>query len=155
MRTLLLIVCTFCLGILAGYFFFFEKDDAAPQASIQETVPTVVITENVLETEEQKDLLVGAWRSVDDSRFTRVFSDEGTVVDEYEGMPEARSDGTWRRFSTQDPEEVPFTLMPQIEYVRIAFAEEMLYFTVTEVTPSRLELVYLGTGETLQFERVQ
>jgi hypothetical protein len=84
-----------------------------------------------------------------------VFSDEGAVVDEYEGMPEARSDGTWRRFSTQDPEEVPFTLMPQIEYVRIAFAEEMLYFTVTEVTPSRLELVYLGTGETLQFERVQ
>lgn len=165
MRLLLITVVIFAIGLGTGYHFGldhgFERavsefDAHAMERTSMET-PHVLVESVDKETTPPSpaEAMVGVWQSVQDSKFTREFQEDGTVIDRYEGDDSATVEGSWYLFMYPTDERVPFTIQPGVQYLRITMPEEVLYFSVTKVDAADLELVYLGVGDTLQFIRLQ
>jgi len=96
--------------------------------------------------------IVGTWRSDEDPKFVRVFAADGTTEDRYDGEKVATGAWTAALGANIDVEALP--IESDAVYVRIADGEELLNFKVAALTPERLELIYLGRGNTLTFTRV-
>ncbi len=86
--------------------------------------------------------LVGEWRSLEDTKFTRVFAASGQFHDTYGGDP-AGAPGTWE-LATNGSEEL-----------WLHSEGDTMRFRVVESTATALELTYLDRGNTLRFERVK
>jgi len=102
-----------------------------------------------------EESIVGVWQSVDDENFVREFKEDGTVIDTYEEDEDATLVGQW--FVLTDLSEEPPTV-PSIEgatYLKILFAEEALYFSISQVGEQALQLIYLDRGGALTFERIE
>lgn len=97
--------------------------------------------------------IVGMWRSVDDASFTRTFSANGTVVDEYDDS--VTSTGSWEMFIDSNAPDVAFTLERDTVYLRIMDDTEAFHYTVSRLTPEELELIYMEGGGALRFTREQ
>lgn len=156
MRTLLLLILVLALGLGAGYYFGTNRQQA-PSAEIQDassvaqhSAPVGTSSASVTSTS-----VVGLWQSRDDARFTREFQADGTVIDRVQGNEDATVEGTWRFFDKPIDEKTPFTVQPGVRYLQIVMPEEILYFSVTTLSATDLELVYLGVGETVRFTRVR
>jgi len=97
--------------------------------------------------------IVGSWQSTEDAKFTRVFNNDGTTADLYDG--EAVSEGTWRTFTSVNAPDTSFPIAEGIVYLAIETTDaETLYFSLGALTPERLELTYLDRGNLLTFTRI-
>lgn len=90
--------------------------------------------------------LIGTWRSAQDQKFIRAFRENGTVIDSYEGTPEAATQGVWK-ISEKDG---------AAPHITITFPDsEPLEFSVAEHSENSLTLTYLNRGGALEFTRVR
>ena len=140
------IVVVLALLVLGWWYWAFMAPIAqAPGMPAAETV-----TEG-----ESVPVIVGTWQSTEDPRFVRTFTADNTVVDTYEGMPEATATGSWT-FITDLPTELPgIEPVAGTRYLKITFAEEVLYFAIVSHTDTTLAMMYLSGNGTLEFSRVQ
>lgn len=121
-----------------------DSTEMTPDAIIT-PVPTADITTGI----------VHVWKSVDDPKFTREFERDATVVDRYEGDEAATSKGLWTLLVSPMSEPPPFPVQEGVSYIKLSFAEEVLYFSVGKLTETELELVYLDGGEVLRFTKAE
>ncbi len=122
-----------------------QQDDSGAAGSIQPTA-SLVVTES----------MQGRWQSVDDPKFVREFKEGDKVVDWYEGK-EVTS-GLWVVFTRADGLEVPFPLEDNAVYVQMTETgsqQDTMYFRVSKLTASELEMTYLDRGGVLRFTLVQ
>lgn len=149
----LVLIVVALLGILIYLAFAMrsrpaqDTDDNRPAAELPAGEEPGTVSEAVIEAE-----IVGTWRSEDDAKFTRVFTRDGAVVDRYEGDSEATVTGSWT--TVTDADKLPFEVNQGMTVLQVAFPEERLFFGVTELTETSLEMIYLGSNGTLRFERI-
>jgi hypothetical protein len=142
------IVVVIALAVVGGWYWFMMR----PVADV-ETAPE---TEDAARPEADAELsITGAWRSADDARFVREFRADGTVEDRYEGDEGATVSGAWNVVADPASEQAELPSAEGMRVVKIQFPEEVLYFSVVNVTDTELELSYLGRGNTLRFTRIR
>lgn len=98
----------------------------------------------------------GRWQSTQDPKSVRVFNDDYTVEDIYDG--ETVSTGLWVAFTKMNAPEIAFPLEDSAVYLQITeegTVLDTLTFKVTRITPDELELIYMGRGGALTYTRVQ
>jgi len=130
------------LALVAGHYLVTNIPD---RADIEETTEVVV--------DISADKVVGFWRSIEDSKFTREFLTDGTIIDKYNGDDSATSIGVWSYVEDLKalPTELPETDSPVIKAV---FNEETFYFGVVfENSGENLSLSYLNGNGILNFVR--
>lgn len=138
------------LILLAAYFASVVPEDTGTSAGTTQRA-----------TMQQGDpKMIGVWQSSDDSKFTREFKADGTVVDRYEGDDLATAMGTWMIVDpTKEPSDAlgaPSENLTGMTVVKLTFSDgQILYFGVDSVTESSLKLIYIGRGNTLSFTKVQ
>jgi hypothetical protein len=98
--------------------------------------------------------LVGNWQSNEDSKFSREFKADGTLIDAYEGSP-APQKGTWSLSTKEAPDSAyQGTYEQGPVYLKISVGQDVLFFKITAVTPDALELIYLDHGGALTFKKI-
>ncbi|HEY1037002.1 MAG TPA: hypothetical protein VGE62_00305 [Candidatus Paceibacterota bacterium] len=100
--------------------------------------------------------IVGAWKSIDDSKSVREFKADGKVADIYDGKTVASD--FWDVFMKGSAPKVSFPVEEGVVYVRLTGTgpdAEALTFKVVKVTPEELEIVYMERGNVLRYERVK
>lgn len=107
-----------------------------------------------LATSEAK-ALIGTWRSTEDSKFTREFRVDGSVIDKYEGDEKATSTGIWYHIIYPERESFEFSGPIGATFIKLAFDGEPFYFEVSDRTENSLTLIYLTRGNLLHFTRVK
>ncbi|HEX5774578.1 MAG TPA: hypothetical protein VFY28_01300 [Candidatus Paceibacterota bacterium] len=142
---------------LAGYLWYNglpvdrtdSQEEAATTSPSAETTDPATLPASTLRAE-----VTGSWRSEDDPKFTRVFREDGTLTDSYEGNPDATANGSWRVVT--GGEGLPASLSAENRTViRISFPEEALFFIVTALTEDELAMAYVGGNGSLRFERIR
>ncbi|PIP87289.1 hypothetical protein COW81_01050 [Candidatus Campbellbacteria bacterium CG22_combo_CG10-13_8_21_14_all_36_13] len=132
-----------CLALFIGYYLVTNIQN---RADINESME--------MNTEVVSDPVIGFWRSTDDSKFTREFLDDGSVVDKYEGDEDATFIGTW--VYVEDLKAEPIEL-PEIDtpVIKAVFNEETFYFGVfmSEEDTNSLSLSYINGNGILNFVR--
>ncbi len=98
--------------------------------------------------------IIGAWKSTDDSKFTRQFAADSTVIDTYQGDEAATLHAMWKTFMSTDGESTPFDLKEGIVYLKVTTPEEVMFFKILRITSDTLEMTYVG-GDTLRFTKVR
>lgn len=104
--------------------------------------------------------IVGVWKSTQDSKFTREFTNAGVIIDYYEGK--AVTTGTWVAFTNQKPLKVSFPLEKEAVYIQMTtvgnqagIPDSVLNFKLTKLTPESLELIYMDRGGINTFTRIK
>ncbi len=127
---------------IVGYMFW-------PEEEVVTETPTVVQEQGSVSVQVERSI-IGVWRSTLDPKFTREFRADGAVIDAYEGVEPGQ--GTWELFTNPTGENVP--VIPDAVYLKVVGGGIPLYFTVTSVSDTNLELIYIDRGS-LSFVRVQ
>lgn len=100
------------------------------------------------------DSIVGTWKSVDDAKFTRTIYENGQYKDTYEGQPSADMSGPWVTFTAENaPSDFPYPTEAGATYLKLDSGSNALYFKISNVTSTDLELIYLDRGGALRFTR--
>lgn len=104
--------------------------------------------------------IVGVWKSTQDTKFTREFTNAGVIVDYYDDK--AVTTGTWIAFTNQKPLKVSFPLEKEAVYIQMTtvgnqagIPDSVLNFKLTKLTPQVLELIYMDRGGMNTFTRVK
>jgi hypothetical protein len=143
------------LALGAAGYLWYSGLPPAPSASQDETAQPAAATPDVstLPPSTLKAEMSGSWRSADDAKFTREFHADGTLIDRYEGEPDASVRGSWQVIG--GGEGLPASLAAEERtIVRIAFPEEVLFLVVTALTEDKLEMAYVGGTGSLRFTRI-
>jgi hypothetical protein len=101
--------------------------------------------------------LVGVWQSIGDTRFSREFRADGTLVDRYEGDPDNSQNGAWLLFagSTPPPEFAGHrAFVAKGVYLEIRENGDVLLFGIAAVDRSALQMINMDRGNTLTFNRI-
>lgn len=96
--------------------------------------------------------LVGAWRSVDDASFVRIFTPDGLMLDGYDDAEVSRDTYTVQTTKQGTISGDPFE--DNAAYVVVAADEGPMHFKIIQATAERLELMYLEGNGILTFERI-
>lgn len=159
MKTILLIVVVLAIGVGAGYYLAQDRTSDSESGIVEneknEAPKTPDKSTSIKPSVAVARDIIGAWKSTDDSKFTRQFAPDSTVVDKYQDDEAATMQGMWKVFTSEDGETAPFPLQEGIVYLRISTPEEVLFFTVPKITSDTLELTYLGGGGTLRFTKIR
>lgn len=151
MKKILIILIFILIG--AGIGHLFEKNwgkDADIQETPEENQTAGVVEEDVPSVAEE---LEGTWQSTQDQKFVREFRDD-TVTDFYDNEVSG-TPGTWALFTADNPlPTYDGPLEDGSTYLALVFNEETLFFEVTEITSTHLDLIYLDRGGILTFMRV-
>lgn len=134
----------------AAYLWFMNQPSAMPPQLSDTQTPA---TEERPSATTIANSIDGTWQSVDDTRFTRSFSANGTVTDRYEGNDDATISGHYELDGDHVPAQVRAAAGAS-PVLSVEFPEEALFFIVTKLTADELELVYLGGNGTLRFTRI-
>lgn len=134
--------------IVAGLAYFFWPKGAAmaPATQSNSTVPAP----------RADTAYVGSWKSIDDAKFTRSFSADGTINDTYEGDASASMTGTWSVVA--DPSSIPnLPSMGGDPILKVVFdMKSPMYFAVLSMSSTTLSMTYLeGNGQPQNFKKVQ
>lgn len=107
-----------------------------------------------LSAEAQK--LVGVWRSTQDTKYTREFKAEGTVIDKYEGNTSATQSGVWSQVIDIKTLPTPLPTVGNATFMSVVFGQETFYYTVGATsTADHLVLIPLSGKNILDFTRVK
>jgi len=101
--------------------------------------------------------LVGVWQSVGDTRFSREFRADGTLVDRYEGDPDNSQNGAWLLFagSAPPPEFAGHrAFVAKGVYLEIRENGDVMLFGIAAVDRSALQMINMDRGNTLTFNRI-
>lgn len=157
MKMILAILVVLALGIGAGYYFGydhgFEEAVQIPLDDVQKDKKSMQTGTSIKPSLTVARDIVGTWKSTDDAKFTRQFAADGTLIDRYESNDDAVR-GMWKTFMSADGESVPSELKEGVVYLKIAFPEEVMFFSVPKITADSLEMVYLD-GDVLKFTKVR
>lgn len=133
--------------VAAGIWYFAGRPANAPTMPAEEEVGE--------ENQATESAVVGTWRSKQDSKFTREFRADGTIVDRYEGDESATIEGSW---SMANPAAVDLQGMEydaEAQLIMVSDPYESYLFKVNAVSETDLSLTYIGgAGGTLEFERI-
>ena len=153
MRTFIVLLIGFLVGALGGYFVGY---DHGFEGAVVQLSPTETPGDEAGDAAETMRNLIGVWQGVQDTKFTRTFRNDGSVIDDYEGSS-PDSEGLWMVFTKEIPDGSYIdTLQPGAVYLSMAMSEsERLYFQVTRIDATTLELVFLKGGGVLSFQRIQ
>jgi hypothetical protein len=102
--------------------------------------------------------LPGTWESGTDTRFSREFRADGTVVDRVEGEGEDTQFGTWRLFTgkTPPPEFARRKdLIPDAIYLEVREGEDTLLYGVAGVGRATLQMVDMTLGAAIIYSRLK
>lgn len=149
-----IIILALAIAILiAGWYALITRGPTeTPAADSRDAETTAEHTENQDVEPAAAQSLIGSWQSTEDAKFVRVFTEDGSTEDRYEGSVVAG--GTWRLFTSANAPEVSFPIEEDTVYLVIDDGTERLHFKVVSVTPERLELIYLERGGALSFIRI-
>ena len=129
--------------VAVGGWWLYTGGDATTSPEGTETVSTT------------SDSIVGSWKSVEDANFTRTLYENGQYKDAYEGQPSADMSGPWVTFTSATvPEGFAYPVEEGATYLQLDSGADALYFKVTKVTDTDLELIYLNRGGALTFTRI-
>lgn len=134
--------------VWAGLSFFGSKDEPVAPTRVEQAANPVGKTNRDVTLE-----LDGKWRSTDDPRFVRTFSSNGAVTDFYEDDQADTVSGTWRFIEDPASEQGDLPAVTDAKVIKVMFPEEVLYFAITKLTDTELNLSYLPRGNTLSFTR--
>ena len=127
----------------------------------EDTAPTSGLPQNTENTQALSgDPMIGTWQSTEDSKFTRQFNADGTVVDAYQNDASATMFGTWMVVDPakepQDTLNVPADSLAGMTVLKITFSNgDIMYFDVNKLTETSLTLTYLGRGNVLTFIKMK
>ncbi|MDO8514155.1 MAG: hypothetical protein Q7S50_01265 [bacterium] len=146
--------------VVAVGAYYFATTRLKIEAPVSQGMPVLGGENSGNEMVVENDPLVnGTWKSTEDSKFTREFRADGTVVDTYEGDASATSMGT---YMVVDPARetgipVPAANLAGMTIIKTTWANgDVMYFGVNSLTESDLKLVNLsGRGNILMFTKVQ
>lgn len=143
MREVGILLLGLFLGGIGGYYVGFGTA-TLPVPQVSET--------DVAELLQSMGMIIGEWQSTTDVKFTRQFTDSGALVDTYDG---AREESFWMLFNKDIPNPAfAGTYEEGSTYLAIAKPQEQpLYFKVSNLSSSTLEMIHLDRGNTLTFTR--
>ena len=125
-----------------------------PQETKDALSPSESVNGVALPNEQATFELSGTWQSKDDARFVRAFSADGSVVDSYEGDDTATIRGSWNFVENPAEEQPTLPVVKDARVIKIQFAEEVMYFAITELSENDLSMIYLFGNGSLEFTRV-
>ena len=150
------IVVAIALLVLGWWYWAFMMPQPVPQVNETPT-PDESVNSVAMDNAAFGASLSGTWRSNDDAQFTREFTAGGTIIDRYEGSPEATSQGEWSLVTDPSAEKVELPVVKDAKIVRVQFPEEALYFAVNGLTETNLSMIYLNGARAgnLEFTRIK
>ena len=132
---------------------------AAPEAAAPAPAPELAAPPApiILSTTEVAALLVGKWRSIDDTKSTMTITADGAWISDYASAPPVHDVSTWKLFTMLDPlPGVPaYTLEPGKAYLEVKGPDVSLRYEVGDIDGDNLELFYLARGNRHAFTRVK
>ena len=151
MKTFILAILVLIAGVAGGYYYGQGKF-ALPVKTESKTIPVA----DKARIDAVNSLIAGRWQSEEDSNFVREFKADGTAIDYYDEQPApSQTNGSWKLFSSSNPEQVAFPIRENEVYLKMTFGKENYHFAVLAVTPEKLELMYMERGGILQFARLK
>jgi membrane-bound inhibitor of C-type lysozyme len=155
-RTLTTIVA---LVIVAGgaYYFGMQRAVAPSRSGTTMSGSSSAMTQNTKIT-ETTNALIGVWSSVEDRNFNREYKADGTAVDSYASAAgDITSTDTWSVFTADTADgTVKFPMDNADAYVKQTMKDgSVLYFRVTALSDSRLQLVNMDRGGVLNFDKLK
>ncbi|HYF29376.1 MAG TPA: hypothetical protein VEA36_03370 [Candidatus Paceibacterota bacterium] len=135
------------LALLAGGYLWYQNQGALPLVEEAREAPSETPPSSTAITQG----IEGSWRSSADPKFTRSFGAGGTVTDRYEGQADVT--GHYELDGDHVPAQVK-SLAGSAPVLAIEYPEEAQFFLVTKLTATELELLRVGTTETLRFTRM-
>lgn len=162
MRRIYFTLFVYALGIGTGFYLWRFNEQVVAQ-KMEQLVNQVPRAQNELERQDVAPVklsasditanIIGMWKSSDDTKFTRSFSVDASVVDAYEGNDSATVEGRWAVFTAPEGEPPPFQIPAGTIYLKISSVEEVLYFKVLKLDAETLELAYLDGNGVQKFLR--
>ncbi|MDQ5912203.1 MAG: MliC protein [Patescibacteria group bacterium] len=136
-----------------------EQSNSVPANSVPSNItPATPTSPDIAQIVSQS--IVGVWKSTQDEKFTREFTNAGVIVDYYDNK--AVTTGTWVAFTNQKPLKVSFPLEKEVVYIQMTttdnhagIPDSTLNFKLTKLTPEILELIYMDRGGMNTFTRIQ
>ncbi len=157
MKQKTIIVIILILVALLGIYIVTNTDTTSDQASTPTVQPvsSQPASEDSVDYEQSKNLIAGEWQSTQDPNAYKVFDADGTAIERYAGERPVETVGTWRLFSTDDPvDSYQQSLDMDTTYLRIDDSDEQYHYSIITLDENTLELIYLGRGGVLQYQRV-
>jgi len=158
MKQKTIIVFLFILVTVLGIYIITTTDTTPEQAStpIVQPATSPSDSDDTVDYEQSKNLLVGQWQSSQDQNAYKVFKADGTAIERYAGEQPVETEGTWRLFRINDPvDSYQQPLDMDTTYLRIDDSDEQYHYSITTLDEDTLELIYLGRGGILQYQRVE
>lgn len=132
--------------LMLGYGYFSARTAFAPSA--EGTAPAQAKRPTL-----NTGLLVGAWASTMDARFTRSFAADGNVTDSYADESSAVRVGAWSEISANAPLPDGLAAPNDAPVIKLEFPEEVMYFAVTDLTATSLSMNYVNGNGVLRFTK--
>lgn|GEM_PF-1436792 len=145
---IILVGIVFIIGVALSVTSIRNKNESVKENLL---IPKFLEKSDIKKT--ASELILGQWRSIEDPKFVRSFS-RNQVVDMYEDKV-IGSAGNWTIFSS-DSVPADFTGIAEkgATYISLDFIDSKLFFEVSNISKSNLELVYIDRGNVLSFVRV-
>lgn len=149
------IIALLVLILISGWFWWFLAKSETPPVERGSGLSQESSTGTAVGSDENTAAeLPGTWQSTEDARFIRIFSANGTVTDRYEGDDDATTSGTWNFVADPSKEQAELPAVAGMKVIKLQFPEEVMYFTIIDLTTTDLSMTYLGRGNMLAFKRI-
>jgi len=149
-KILLIFIFLIVLGSLYFVFFSYSKEGNIKVINENDELEIIPEIEKFNES-----VLYGKWQNVDDSSFVRIFEGDNTFKDTY-GDQIFTSSGIWFVYRAAElPSNFPYPIENDKDYLIMNDTNLSLHFIISEITKDSLTLIYLDSGGTLRFNRLE
>jgi hypothetical protein len=144
------IVVAVVVVLAAGLFYFWPMLSRTPEPVVYIPTPSQEI---------ENSLMLGVWRSNTDAKFTREIDADGVMIDRYDGISSAGTNGEWSIVdpATETGLSVPSNLTGKA-IIKVVWegGVETTYFVVNDLTTSTMTTTDLtGTGSVTVYTKVR
>lgn len=114
-------------------------------------ITAFLVSRPVSPEESRVVTIIGMWESATDENFVREFQEDGILIDVYANQ--VVDQGTWTPFTKNSPVATDFPLEVDTVYLQITGKDGARQMKVVSITGEELELMYLGSTESIRFVR--